>query len=292
MSNAFEYSLGTVIPVFIKKPADWDQLRRALTSLKNQSVLPEIVLLSDDSVDDNRYTFHQLSTEFGELNIHSIRNSGDRGISNNSNNGIRHVKTSYIHVLHQDDWLIDSDAYLNLGKLLSNNPQHFVFLGLQTFKENHKPVFDLTALVGNNQVGSPSGVIFPSNFGIFFDPNLNMLCDVDFYYRLNLVLGDPIILEGAVIKNGISDDQAQRSITREDFVTELKLILQKHQVSRIRIFIKSLSGRPLHQTYAILDSLRNSSEKTSHRIIFKLAMTTYVIFIRLSGEKKNKTSNI
>jgi len=286
MSNSFEFSLGTVIPVFIKKPTDWDQLRRALTSLKNQTLLPEIVLLSDDSIDDNHETFARISAEFEELNIQTIRNSGDRGISNNSNNGISHVKSSFIHVLHQDDWLIDSDAYQNLGKILVDNPEQFVFLGSQKSEQIHMPVFDVTALVGNNQVGSPSGVIFPSSLRIFFDPDFHMLCDVDFFYRLNLVLGEPVILEGAIIENGISDDQAQRSIIYEDFVNELKFILRKHQVSRIRIFLKSISGRPIDETYAILDSLRNSSEKAPYRIFFKLAMIASVILIKLPGRKK------
>lgn len=286
MSNGLEYSLGTVIPVFIKKPADWDQLRRALSSLKNQTVLPEIVLLSDDSVDDNRETFSRIAAEYKKLNIQVIRNSGERGISSNSNNGIRHVKTSFIHVLHQDDWLIDFDAYRIICKLLVKNPQRYVLLGSQISEEIHRPVFDLTALVGNNQVGSPSGVIFPSNLGIFFDPDLHMLCDVDFFYRLNLALGEPVVLEGAVIKNGISDDQAQRTITYDDFVNELRFIIRKHKVSRMRIFLKSISGRPLSQTYAILDSLRNSSEKTQYRMFFKLAMIASAILIKLSGRKK------
>jgi glycosyltransferase involved in cell wall biosynthesis len=286
MNNAFEYRLGTVIPVFIKKPADWDQLRRALTSLKNQTVLPEIVLLSDDSVDENCETFTQIAAEFEELNIHAIRNSGERGISHNSNNGIRHVETSFIHVLHQDDWLIDFDAYRMLCKTLNKNPQQYVFLGSRKSQVIHRPVFDLTALVGNNQVGSPSGVIFPSSVGIFFDPELHMLCDVDFYYRLNLLLGEPLVLKGAIIENGISDDQAQLSIAYEDFVKELKYILRKHRVSRIRIFFKSIFGRPFDQTYAILDSLRNSTEKAPYRVFFKLAMTASIILIKLSGRKK------
>jgi glycosyltransferase involved in cell wall biosynthesis len=286
MSDTSEYSLGTVIPVFIKKPGDWDQLRKALTSLKNQTVLPEIVLLSDDSINDNSKAFIQLCIEFKELNIHSIRNFGDHGISNNSNNGIRNVKTSFIHVLHQDDWLIDYDAYQNLYKILVKNPQRFVFLGSRKSQKIHKPVFDLTALVGNNQVGSPSGVIFPSNLGMFFDPDLHMLCDVDFFYRLNLVLGQPIVLEGAVIENGISDDQAQRSIKYENIVSELKLILRKHQVSRMRIFFHSISGRPSDQTYAILDSLRNSSENALYRVFFKLAKSAFIVLTKLSSRKK------
>lgn len=285
MSNCSEYSLGTVIPVFIKKPADWDQLRRALLSLKNQTVLPVIVLLSDDSVDDNCEMLTRIAEEFKELNIHVIRNSGERGISNNSNNGIRYVKTSFIHVLHQDDWLVDFDAYRIICKLLVKNPQRYVLLGSRVSQQIHRPVFDLTALVGNNQVGSPSGVIFPSNLGVFFDPGLHMLCDVDFFYRLNLALGEPIVLEGAVIENGISDDQAQRSITYENFVNEIKFLLQKHKVSRIRIFLKSISGRPLDQTYAILDSLRNSSEKAYYRMFFKLAMIATIFLMKLSGRR-------
>jgi glycosyltransferase involved in cell wall biosynthesis len=267
-------------------PADWDRLRRALTSVKNQTVLPEIVLLSDDSINDNSEAFTEIYAEFEELNIHSTRNSGNHGISNNSNNGIRNIKTSFIHVLHQDDWLIDFDAYRNLRNILVRSPQNFVLLGRQKSQVIHRPVFDLTALVGNNQVGSPSGVIFPSDLGMFFDPNLHMLCDVDFFYRLNLVLGEPIVLEGAVIENGISDDQAQRSITRENFVNELKFILQKHQVSRMTIFFQSISGRPYDQTWAILDSLRNSSEKSRWKLFFTLAMAAFVVLNKLSSRKK------
>lgn len=286
MSETLEYSLGTVIPVFIKKPADWDQLRKALLSLKNQTVLPEIVLLSDDSIDDNREAFIKFCAEFKELNIHVVRNSGHRGISSNSNNGIRHVKTSFIHVLHQDDWLVDFDAYRNICNILVKDPQQYVLLGSQKSQEIHKPVFDLTALVGNNQVGSPSGVIFPSNLGVFFDTDLHMLCDVDFFYQLSLALGEPTVLEGAIIENGISIDQAQNSITYEDFVKELKLILQKHQVSRMRILFNSFSCRPINQTYAVLDSLRNSTENTLYRLFFKCAMHASSVIMKASFRKR------
>ena len=290
MRDAILPDLTTVIPVFIKNDSDWMQLRRVLVSIRNQSLLPKSVVLTDDSPQEFSNILRFFLSEFIDLDIELSKNLGTRGISSNSNNGIKSVRTRYVHVLHQDDWLVDKNAYRDASRLLERNANQFILLGRQTAAGFVNPKFDITALVGNNQFGSPSGVIFPLSTEILFDPELKMLCDVDFVYQLFLLLGPPLILNGAVVENGFSEDQAQRLITREELVNELKLILEKHDISRFRVFVSAFRRRPSTETFAILDSLKSSSDSYLKSWFFQLSMRILSLFIKLASFMKMKAT--
>jgi hypothetical protein len=262
-------TLGTVIPVYIKNSSDWSQLRRALNSIRIQTQLPDAVLITDDSDSRNYSTLIELVREFSDLPISVVRNLTNRGISENSNNGLNLIKAKFVHVLHQDDWLGSENTYERAKHILSKNPEKFILLGSSGSGGVSTPKFEITALVGNNQFGGPSGVIFPSNLGVSFDPRLEMLCDVDFVYRLVLISGTPMILQGNQIRYGISDDQAQRHISRASISEEIKLILPKHGLSRYRIFFASFHNKTLRETYMVLDSLQNGTLNVFQRMILK-----------------------
>lgn len=281
MNQLVRDTLGTVIPVYIKNSSDWSQLRRALNSLRIQTQIPDTVLITDDSDSRNYSTLMELVSEFSELPISVVRNLTNRGISENSNNGLNLIEAEFIHVLHQDDWLGSKNTYERAKEILSKNPGKFILLGSSGSDGASTPKFEITALVGNNQFGGPSGVIFPSNLEVLFDPKLKMLCDVDFVYRLVLISGAPIILQGNQIQYGISDDQAQRRISRTSISEEIKLILPKHGLSRYRIFTASFHNKTLRETYMVLDSLQNGTYNIFQKLILKFVKLIISITLKI-----------
>lgn len=281
MNQLVRDTLGTVIPVYIKNSSDWSQLRRALNSLRIQTQIPDTVLITDDSDSRNYSTLMELVSEFSDLPISVVRNLTNRGISENSNNGLNLIEAEFIHVLHQDDWLGSKNTYERAKEILSKNPGKFILLGSSGSDGASTPKFEITALVGNNQFGGPSGVIFPSNLEVLFDPKLEMLCDVDFVYRLVLISGAPIILQGNQIQYGISDDQAQRRISRTSISEEIKLILPKHGLSRYRIFTASFHNKTLRETYMVLDSLQNGTYNIFQKLILKFVKLIISITLKI-----------
>ena len=273
-------NLGTVIPVYIKNSSDWNQLRRALNSLRIQTQKPDTVLITDDSDSRNHSALMEVVIEFSDLPILVVRNLTNRGISENSNNGINLIKAKFIHILHQDDWLGSEKTYERAIEILSKNPEKFILLGSSGAGGVSIPKFEITALVGNNQMGGPSGVIFPSSFEVLFDQKLKMLCDVDFVYRLVLLSGVPVILQGSQIRYGVSDDQAQRHIPRAAISEEIKFILHKHGLSRYQIFAASFHDKSLQETYLVLDSLQNGSSDLFQRVILKFVKFVISIIIQ------------
>ncbi len=272
MSNSDQSSLGTVIPVYIKNPSDWIQLRRALDSIRRQTLLPAEIVLTDDSDEEYHSDVIKVIDEYPELSVTIARNTDKRGISTNSNNGLTLIHSDYVHVLHQDDWLESPTAYKRAMDFFHKNSETFLFLGSARDGRIFTPKFELTALLGNNQFGGPSGVIFPSNSKILFDSDFEMLCDIDFVYRLILKLGLPKVLEGNIVQYGYSEDQAQRRISRDSISSELKLIQLKHGLKRYKMFMASFQGKKIQETYSLLDSLINSSTKVYEKIMLQIIM--------------------
>ena len=102
----------------------------------------------------------------------------------------------------------------------------------------------------------------------------------NFIYRLVLLSGVPVILQGSQIRYGVSDDQAQRHIPRAAISEEIKFILHKHGLSRYQIFAASFHDKSLQETYLVLDSLQNGSSDLFQRVILKFVKFVISIIIQ------------
>jgi len=252
-------TLSVVIPVYLRNQSDLLFLERALNSLYSQTLVPHEVIISNDSSPVFDDELKRLISRYHKLKINFVQNIFERGISHNSNNGIKHAKSKFIHVLHQDDWIIDPNFYLELELYIKSSANTFFLLPWKRLEVFQTPQFDLTALLGNNRVGGPSGVIFPNEPSHLFDDELSMLCDVDFVYRLFKKIGKPQIFPKYVIEYGVSDGQAQNQITSGEFSNEIGKLFAKHNLSIGRILFLALTRLQPEVSYGIakhLESLR------------------------------------
>lgn len=247
--------ISTVIPVHIRSDLDKNFLFRALTSLNSQELKPLEVILSVDKCPDFLIFQKEILQAFPGLNLLFIEHPNSLGISKNSNMGIYKASGDFIHVLHQDDWLFDSDIYSLLSATLRNTNRQFLLLSGMRLNRIYTPRFDLTALVGNNEVGGPTGVIFP-NFGdLWFDENLVMLLDVDFVHNLINKFGKPKVIDRVCVEYGVSGDQAQNLVTSLGFIGELAYIFKKLNLARSRVMITALFRLDAKIIFAVSDTL-------------------------------------
>lgn len=272
-----KFSLSVVIPVYLRNQEDCDFLVRALDSVAMQNLPPCEVIVSNDSASDFDSYLTNLVNDFSSLSINIVKNPTSRGISSNSNNGMRLVQSNYLHILHQDDWLIDTNVYQEIADHLYSRPDCFFLLPGQWLDNVSIPKFDLTALLGNNRFGGPSGIIFPGNSSIFFDERLSMLCDVDFVFQLYKKFGRPKIFERVVLEFGVSAGQAQNHIGQDRFSRELHTIFTKHKPNRWKILFIALLRYKSDDTYAMVKNL----ERIGNSFIFTLFVKIVVLYSRV-----------
>ena len=194
MNSDKNSSISVVIPVFAPDLESRTFLFRAIHSINTQDSLPDEIILSLDFPKSNDPFFEEVRQLFPNLQIRFIDNPGEPGISSNSNSGISTSSATLIHVLHQDDWLINPYLYSQIKKEYRNSPNSFWLLASRRLDKNLSPNFDITALVGNNRFGGPSGVIFPKSTSNLFNVNLAMLCDVELVFRLISEYGKPRVI--------------------------------------------------------------------------------------------------
>ena len=270
-------TLGVIIPVFVNNFEGETQLYRALGSISRQSRRPSEVILTLDNPEPDDSLFTRLRGDFSELNISVVKNLELRGISSNSNNGMRLTQSNYIHILHQDDWLIDTNVYQEIAEYLHTHADCFFLLPWKRLDSVSKPTFDLTALLGNNRFGGPSGIIFPGDSSIFFDERLSMLCDVDFVFQLHKKFGRPRVFERVVLEYGVSAGQAQNHIGQDEFSRELDTIFAKHKPNKWKILSTALLRYKSDDIYAMVKNL----ERIGNSFIFTLFVKIVVLYSRV-----------
>ncbi len=272
-------SLSVVIPVYLRHQEDFVFLKRALDSVANQTFPPQEVIVTNDSNSNFDLQITDLMDQYQSLNIKVMKNPFKQGISTNTNNGILNATSKYTHVLHQDDWLSDSNLYLDLEENLFEKEVHYILLPWRRLDVLSMPKFDITSLLGNNRCGGPSGLIFPSEASIFFDERLSMLCDVDFVFQFYKKFGKPKVFGRVVIEYGVSEGQAQNTISPDQFVEELKIVFKKHKPNRWKVIIIALLRNSSAKTYAMVKNL----EHLDNSFILGIFIKIVVVYSRVTS---------
>lgn len=135
--------------------------REMIESVLNQTYPNFELLLADASGDDS---VEKIARTYTDERINYIRLTDNRGISENTNAGIRMASGDYILLLDHDD-LMTADAlyemakYIELGK---KNMTEYAFVysnedkcdsaGQKFYEPNRKPKFNLDLLLSNNYI--------------------------------------------------------------------------------------------------------------------------------------------
>jgi hypothetical protein len=185
----------------------------------------------------------QIVSEFESLPITYVINLGKKGISGNSNNGIRLSASDYIHVLHQDDFLAHGKVYADTIQGLVSSNSGWAVLPFSSNGRVVTPTWRLEALAGLNEIGGPSGVI-AKNCPVFkFDEQLELFNDVDLFFRFSKIYGQPSVSRSLSIGYGSGDYQVQRNTSPARATAEYKYLFLKYGrwyfLSFLRLLLRS-----------------------------------------------------
>lgn len=92
--------ISVIIPVF---NADENFLKRAITSVANQKILPDALVLVVPKDSDDHKLVKKLCKEFKTLNCEIVVNEGDTNFQAQLNLGVKESKTEWFIFLEQDD---------------------------------------------------------------------------------------------------------------------------------------------------------------------------------------------
>ena len=202
-------------------------LNQLLTSIKEQTFTDFEVIISDHSENDE---IENLSRTFPSLSIVYIRNFSNRGNSPaNLNAGLSYAKGEIIKVMFQDDFFIDKHALSIIDKSFKATSHKWLVNGScittdsVTFTEHITPKWNDGLIEGVNTIGSPSVLSFVNENILFFNEELVMLMDCDYYYSLYRRYGAPCILENCLVANTSHPYQISKMYDK-DLKSEINLV--------------------------------------------------------------------
>jgi dTDP-4-dehydrorhamnose reductase len=196
-------------------------LEFSFNKLYEQSFKDFEIVISDHSTDD---TIKSVCDNWKDkLNIIHFFNEKGRGIiSPNINESMKNCNGKWIKILFQDDFLYDSKSLETQFNFINKNENLIWFVskfyhsddGIN-FYRLFLPEWNELIWTGNNTMGCPSGVTIKNENLLFFDEELNWLMDCDFYTRMKIKFGTPLILDEITVVNRTWGERLTDTIPQE-----------------------------------------------------------------------------
>jgi glycosyltransferase involved in cell wall biosynthesis len=223
------YSDGTIMGVYM--------LNFLLKSISIQTFKDFEIIISDHSPSD---IIEKECNNWPNLNIKYFKNTkGIGSAAMNLNFAISKATGEYIKTIFQDDYFHTKDAL----QYISDNLNDFKWgaCGTMHCKEDntnnlYRPMSPrwnnpVNVLSGSNSISGPS-VLFFKNDKNYFDENLCWLNDVEFYYRLFIKYGTPLLLPNQCVVQRLRSQGVSNTLSNNIKREEKIFVLAKHGINK------------------------------------------------------------
>jgi len=250
-------NISTVIPVYIENFSQIELLKRSLNSIREQTKLPNEVIISDNSLDKvfTRQIKDLINKE--QLGIKYFSNLEALGAARNTNFAVEKTSSDLLHILHQDDYIINSKLYEDASDIFSKNRNMWLMAQGKVGDRILDSKFDLTTKFGFNELGGPSSLFVLKENYIHSNSNYRMLFDVVNYHDYYLKMGEPYILKGVNIQFSEHKDQLSKKVTSREVLVELSSFIEEYNIPKheITLTIKLVNREIHHQRLLLLAGL-------------------------------------
>jgi hypothetical protein len=230
-------SITTVIPTYFDSGIPLGRFESCLESIRRQTIRPEKIIITDDSKKVDFMNTLWPSLKDFDIPIEYIKNPNSRGMGSNSNFGLSNTSSQFIHILHSDDCLDDSEAYEKMLCEINICPSGWIFVGGRVNLLVNSPTLNDFLMFGINTLGGPSGLFALREKYLSYDTELKMLVDVEQYSRMITEFGPPGIINEPLIEYGVGPWQVQNNISSKEIILEYKYILEKYPEVKKKIEI-------------------------------------------------------
>jgi glycosyltransferase involved in cell wall biosynthesis len=246
-------NISAVIPVYIENFSQIELLKRSLNSIREQTALPNEVIISDNSLDKvfTRQIKDLIDKE--QLGIKYFSNLEALGAARNTNFAVEKTCSDLVHILHQDDYIINSKLYEVVSDIFSKNRNMWLMAQGKVGDRILDSKFDLTTKFGFNELGGPSSLFVLKENYIPSNSNYRMLFDVVNYHEYYLKMGDPYILKGVNIQFSEHKDQLSKKVTSREVLVELSTFIEEYNIPKHDIILTTkLIKREIHHQRLLL----------------------------------------
>ena len=190
--------ISIAIPAYVKDETDLSYLKESFDRIVKQSFDDYEVVVADNSSND---LVENLCDEYQDkFSLIYKKNLEHVGMSANSNVVMDLCKGEYIKILHYDDFLFSPNALNYIVDALNNSDKYWLVNGFNhtydsiNFFDERIPKYTEHLLVGNNLLGCPTNVTIRNKNIEHFDTNVSTSMDHEWYHRLRMKHGMPLIL--------------------------------------------------------------------------------------------------
>jgi len=218
--------ISIVIPAYIKDSSQIIFLENAFDSILKQTFTDYEIVLTDHST---IYDIETLCEKYSnKIKILYIKNFYGRGVTTeNVNIALKHCSGEYIKILHCDDFFVDNRSLEKIVNTLDSTKKKWLVNGFNhtydgiSFLNEKIPQYPKHLLVGNNLMGGPSNITIRNDSKVYFDVNIMMGIDIEWYHQLRMKYGMPVILNDILTTSRIRDDRVSAQLASQyDIVIE------------------------------------------------------------------------
>jgi len=274
--------ISTIIPVYAENIVQTEMLELALNSLLEQTIKPYEVIVSDNSNDGECiFRIKKICNEM-ELNIKYYPNTEFLGAAKNTNFAASQANAEIIHILYQDDFILNENLYKEVSELFYKNIDIWLIAQGRVEQRELVSKFDAATKFGFNELGGPSSLFVASKNFILFNPDYRMIFDVINYHEYFLKMGEPHIIKGVNIQFGIHEYQLSNKVKSKEVFNELLSFIGEYNISGIEIMtaVKLIKREIFHQRLLLLAGL------ISKKISFKFFISNFLISFTKSVKRK------
>lgn len=225
--------ISVCIPTWEQYGFGVNYLKTLFETLVTQTFKNFNIIISDHSVNDEIEHFVDSYKKIFEIIY--IRNINNRGNGPaNTNVTLKHADGEIIKIMFQDDFFVNNHALEIIHKSFEDKNCKWVVNGCNhtndgiSFNREMIPSWNDQILYGINTISSPSVLSFRNSELSFFDENLTMLMDCEYYYQLYLKYNKPTIIEDILISNRMHSNQIS-SRYNQDINEEINYIKNKYK---------------------------------------------------------------
>jgi len=236
MDKSVRPFFSIAIPTWGIKGKGVEYLEHSFNIIAQQSFTDYEVVISDHSEDDD---IENLCKSWSSMmNIKYFRNSNGRGkIAPNMNNAIEHSSGLFIKMLFQDDFLYDTDSLQIIYDSIAENQDKDWFItacvhtdDCVTMYDRMTPHYHDRIYAGVNTISCPSVLTIRNEYTKpKFDETLNWLVDVEYYKRLHMLYGDPVVIDIVCAVNRNAEVRTTNMMTEKQKQEEISRVIRRYE---------------------------------------------------------------
>lgn len=210
-------------------------LKEMFDTISTQTFKDFNVVISDQS--DNESIEDLVNDYKSSFEIVYLKNPNNKGNGPaNTNNALKHADGDIIKIMFQDDLFVDDQALQLIHDTFVETNCGWLVNGCnhtndgKTFYREMVPSWNDKILEGVNTISSPSVLSIKNIDKPYFDEDLVMLMDCEYYYQLYQKYGLPTIIKKSLISNRTHKHQISSMYTK-NINEEINYVKNKYYVN-------------------------------------------------------------